>query len=527
MRALDEMESSAAYGGAAVNRQIRRGSGIAPTVIVSGDDDNPAYGMASDNARDNALVFDMPWDAAGVPETPDSRDRALLRELVYGVTRWKLTLDSIIFSYSKIKKNKITPSILTILRLGVYQIVFLDKIPVSAACNEGVKLAKKYGNEGSVRFVNALLRKIAAVKATSGGAQIIEAAAEAAATYGGTQIFEDAAEPSRSADFDAAEPSRDAVYLSVRYSYPLWLCARWLERYGLDFATAYMDAGNRRPELTIRVNVLRESAESLTEKLRARGFDVKPGRFSKNALIIENPGNFTTAPEFIQGLFSVQDESSMLAVEALNPRPRDKILDMCAAPGGKCCYMAELTGGLADILATDIRPHRLGLMEQNTKRLGLKSINNRVMDAAVYNASLEGAMDKVLLDAPCTGFGVVGKKPEIKWARRQSDIAEITALQAAMLRNAARYVKPGGVVVYSVCTTEPEECGDIVCNFFRDESGYASEEPCEYLPPALWDAAGARSTINPVCGGAHAGIYMYPHVHGADGFYIARIRRTV
>ena len=480
--ALEEMERAEAYSGIAVKRSIGR-SGVG----IGG-----GYDGGVDGSVDSGDEIDDGYGGAVPANSVGARDRALLRELVLGVTRWKLALDDVIFKHSKIKKHRVSPVILTILRLGVYQLNYLDKIPASAACNESVKLAKKYGNEGSARYVNALLRSVAAEKLTDAdGKQSAHAPADVSAS---------------------------AALLSVRYSYPLWLCEKWLNLYGYDFATAQMDAGNRRPELSIRVNTLRISPSELAERLMGRGFSTEPGKYSPNALIIKNPGDFTQSPEFLEGLFTVQDEASMLAAEALGAQRGDRIMDACAAPGGKCGYVAELTGGCADILAADIRPHRVALMEQNFKRLGHSSINCRVMDALLLCEDIEGTMDRVLVDAPCSGFGVVRRKPEIKWTRGPMDIESAAALQTALLLNAARYVKKGGTLVYSVCTTEPEECENIVGRFLcaKDHYVYEPEDLRQRLPPGLWGK----------CGGAgNAGIYIYPHIHGIDGFYIARLKR--
>ena len=557
---LDAIERSAAYSNTAIERSIRRGRG---------------------GALETASPTDWQFGRG------HHRDDALLRELVYGVTKWKLTLDAIIFSYSKIKKNKVSPTILSILRMGAYQIIFLDKIPVSAACNESVELAKKYGNDGSVRFVNAILRKIARCRPgepdnhnaddsdcanlrghmdtieyffRGGGERLIDINAKYARAPDNHAV-KGAAHCADEGASDSAGPA--ASYLSARYSYPLWICGRWLDRYGYDFAAALMDAGNRTPELSIRANSLQTSVETLKHDLEADGFEIIPGRYSTNALTIVNPSDFSSSPKFKQGLFTVQDESSMLAVEALEPAPGEKIFDLCAAPGGKCGYVAEITNNKANILAADIRPHRLALMEQNMNRLGHKSINYRLMDATEYDANLERSMDKVLLDAPCTGLGVIRRKPEIKWSKGPETIKSIVEVQFALLGNAARYLKRGGVLVYSVCTTEPEECEEMIQQFLSEAGDFEPDDLSRYLPPVLWmrEPPHARNiethnietcnietcnietcnietrnkatrSMQPeaiVHAGANrqmmAGVYLYPHIHATDGFYIARLKR--
>lgn len=487
MLSLMETENAAAYSPVAIRRQLRRAGGAATRAATS----------VTTGAATSA--------AANAP----SRDAALTRELVYGVTKWKLTLDSIIFRFSNIKADRVAFAILTIIRLGAYQIIFSEKIRASAACDESVKLAKKYGNAGSVGYVNALLRKISGERsayATSG--EYLERVAAQATERNVSTVQKDS-----------------AAYLSVRYSYPEWLCKKWTARYGGAFAEALMDAGNRRPELTVRVNATRADPAGLAENLRRRGFTVRAGRFANNALIIENPGDFSNTPEFENGLFTVQDESSMLCVQALDPKPGESIFDACAAPGGKCGYIAEITDGAAAVLAADIRPARVAAMEQNIAKTGLKSIKCAVADSAAYDSGLAGAMDKILLDAPCSGFGVIRKKPEIKWTRTQADVNSLAETQAALLANTSRYLKTGGALIYSVCTIEPEECEDIVRNFLDANGSFEAEDLRPYLPRELWPRE-LWTCDNGPGAAKNCGIYIYPHMHGIDGFYIARLRRV-
>jgi 16S rRNA (cytosine967-C5)-methyltransferase len=348
-------------------------------------------------------------------------------------------------------------------------------------------------------------------------------------------------DPSPAAQLNATP---DAAYLSVRYSYPMWLAERWTTRYGPDFAAALMDAGNRKPDLTIRVNRLRADPESVAAELCVAGFSARRGRYAEDALILDTPGAFSRSAAFREGRFTVQDEGSMLCALALAPEAGDRILDLCAAPGGKCGYLAELTRDGAEILATDIYPHKLALIEETKTRLGITSIKTALMDAARFDGQFEGTFDKVLLDAPCSGFGVIRKKPEIKWTKTDADVAALAAAQARMLANAARYVRRGGALVYSVCTTEPEEGEAVVRGFLRDNAEFTAEDPRAYLPAALSlpssdgaspaypadsaSLAGASSAAlprSPLCT-AGDGLRLFPHTHGIDGFYIARLRHT-
>ena len=431
LNALDDMDINGAYSGAAIERQRRR-------------------------------------------TTLDGKDTAFLHELVYGVIKRRISLDYIIFQYSKIKRSRISVTILNILRMGAYQMVFLDKVPVSAACNEGVKLAAKFGNAGSKAFVNAILRKIAADKRPWGS------------------------------EWLTGQKPGTPEYLSILHSYPKWLCERWLPRYGSDFTEELLAAGNRRPELTIRVNTLRTTVAELRAGLEAENFRVRPGHYAEAALLIENPGDFSGSALFAQGLFTVQDESSMLAAAALAPEAGTRILDMCAAPGGKCGYLAELTRDDAHIEAWDLYPHKIKLVEQNNERLGIKSIAVSLRDARVYEESLKESFDAVLVDAPCTGLGIIRKKPEIKWTKSQQDIDEVCAIQKEILDNAAVYLKKDGVLLYSVCTTEPEEGEQMIAAFLASHREFSPE---------------------PIEDGRHE-LRLFPNCHEVDGFYMAKLRKT-
>ena len=436
LKTLDEIESNGAYSNIAIERQKRK------------------FSIAE-------------------------KDNAFLHELVYGVIKRKVSLDHIIFLHSKLKRSRISVSILSILRMGVYQIVFLDKVPVSAAVNESVKLAKRYGNEGSIRFVNAVLRKISRYKENQDKSWL-------------------------------PDPDKDPLkYLSVLYSYPEWICERWTTRYGREFAETLLDAGNWKPDFTIRTNKLRISREALIDKLSEEGFSAQPGKYAPEAVVIDNPGDFTKSASFLDGLFTVQDESSMMSVLALEPKSGENILDVCCAPGGKCSYIAEYSADQADILACDVFAHKLQLVEQNNLRLGLKSVRLALQDALEPDESLKNSMDRVLVDAPCSGLGIIRKKPEIKWTKSVSDIKNIAAMQLQILNNVAQYLKKDGILVYSVCTTEPEEGEQVIEKFLENNPDFSRT----LLPKEL-----------PV-GGSQFEMRLFPNIHGIDGFYIAKLRK--
>jgi 16S rRNA (cytosine967-C5)-methyltransferase len=408
------------------------------------------------------------------------RDRSFITELVYGAVKWKLTLDKTIAACSNIRLRKMSPWIINILRLGVYQLHHMSRVPPSAACNESVRLAGRYGHKASAGFVNAVLRNIS----RGGGAHVV---------------------PDREVD--------PAGYLSVRYSYPRWITERYIELYGMEFAESLLDAGNETPELTVRANTLKASADELTEMLRRDGIDAVPGRYAKEAVIIKSPVSVAHLEAFRKGYFQVQDESSMLPAAVLSPEPGDNVLDACSAPGGKTTHMAQLMNNSGSITARDIHEHKLKLIEEAAARLGTDIIRTELKDAAAADPKDEMAYDRVLLDAPCTGLGIIRRKPDIKWARENGDVKSITALQSRMIANVSRAVKPGGVLVYSTCTILPEENEDVVRIFIESNPEFYEDDIAPFVPPAL-----ARHSKGCM-------LQLYPNRDGIDGFFVARLKR--
>ncbi len=407
-------------------------------------------------------------------------DRAFVTELVYGVVKWKLTLDKLIAANSNIRMSKLSPWILNILRLGAYQLLYMSKVPASAACNESVKLAGRYGHKASAGFVNAILRKIA--------------------REGLNNIIPDKAD-------------NLTEYLSVKYSYPQWLVEKYTELFSAEFAEELLEAGNRSPELTVRANTLRVSAGELKEQLEKEGVFAEAGRFIKEALVIKSPLPVGRLEAFKNGLFQIQDESSMLPAAVLAPEPGDTVLDACSAPGGKAVNMAQMMQNRGRVIARDIYEHKLRLIDEAAARLGTSIVESELRDAAEPDPMHEAYFDKVLLDAPCSGLGIVRRKPDIKWARESSDIESITSLQEKLLRNVSKAVKPGGILVYSTCTILPEENEYIVRNFIESSTDFCEDMIAPYLPSAL--AMHAKGCM----------LQVYPNRDGIDGFFIARLKR--
>ena len=410
-----------------------------------------------------------------------SIDKAFATELVYGTIRWKLTLDTVIAAFSKLRLEKLSPWILNILRLGSFQILKMSKVPVSAACNESVRLAGRYGHRASAGFVNAVLRNIA----RSGIGGIL---------------------PSKEED--------PAGYLSVMYSYPQWLTEKYIELFGKKFTEDLLDAGNETPELTVRTNTLKTTPQELIEKLEAEGVRAVSGRYAAEAVnLVCRLLPVAELKAFQEGLFQVQEESSMLPGAVLDPKPGGIVLDACAAPGGKATHLAQLMGNRGTVIARDIHEHKLKLIAESSARLGISIIKSELCDSALPDAADEGKFDRVLLDAPCTGLGIVKRKPDIKWARETEDIGSITALQKNLIQTVSRAVKPGGVMVYSTCTVLPEENGGVVKDFLERNPEFEADDIAPYLPPGL--ASRAEGCM----------LQTWPNIDGIDGFFTARLKR--
>lgn len=383
------------------------------------------------------------------------RDKALFTALVYGTVDKKITLDYYIKHFSTIKLKKISKYILLILRMGIYQLKFTDKIPVSAAVNESVKLAKRYGHGASAGFVNGVLRNI-----------------------------------SKSGDLDY--PDDEAEYLAVKYSYPIWLCNRWIEELGYDFAENMMIAFGESKKIALRANTLKISVEELQKKLLQRGI----GAEIKGEAVVTDGFDIENSDLYREGYFTPQDAAAMQAAEILSPMPGERVIDMCSAPGGKTTHIAELMNNKGIISAFDIYVHKTELVRKNAERLGIDIIKTEVKDASEFDASLSETADRVLCDVPCSGLGIIGRKPDIKHNGDRTE--ELLPIQRKILENAAKYVKSGGVIVYSTCTVEKSENEGITGEFLKKHTDFEK----------IYDKT------------------FYPHIDGTDGFYICKMRKN-
>lgn len=410
----------------------------------------------------------------------DPRDKSLAMELAYGVIRHLLTLDHVLSFYVKESGQGVTPAIRDILRLAVYQTGYLDKIPERAAVNEAVEAAKKSGGRGAAGFVNAVLRSYLR-------------------------------NPGK-VKYPDPKTAPDSC-LSLEYSYPEWLAKRWFGRLGFDEAAALMAAGNAAPPLTLRVNTLKTDRDALVRLLVEAGIGCSPTMYAPYGITLETGSPITELPGYKDGLFAVQDEAAQLIPLLLAPKAGNKILDACAAPGGKSAHIAALSGGDAHVVAMDIGLDKTRVLTENIRRLGVSNVMPLIADAAAPLPFKE-YFDSILLDAPCSALGVIRRRPEVKYARLEKDIKRLAALQARMLRNLASAIKPGGVLVYSVCSTEPEEGELLVEGFLKEDGGFVLEDARFFLPE------NARELV--ISGGY---IRTWPHLHGTDGFFAARLKK--
>ena len=370
----------------------------------------------------------------------DERDVGLISEIVYGVTTWRLTLDEIIKKYSNIRLKKISIWILNILRMGVYQIIFLDKIPKSAAVNESVNLAKRYGHKSSSNFVNAILRKVEKTDYN--------------------ELF---------------DIENDIERISKTTSMPVWIIEELLKGQTVEEVEEICRNSNLKPEISIRVNNLKITKEELKNKLKERNIKFEDGVL-EDFLVINKVKNIENLDLFKEGFFTIEDEGAGLIPLVLEPKQGDVVLDACSAPGGKTTYMAEMMHNEGEIEAWDIYEHRLNLVNQTAKRLGINIINTEINDATIYNEKYKEKFDKILLDVPCLGLGVLKRKPDIKWKRKREDIQEIKNIQLKILDNCSKYLKSGGEIVYSTCSILKQENEECINEFIKNNEMFSIKQ---------------------------------------------------
>jgi 16S rRNA (cytosine967-C5)-methyltransferase len=410
-----------------------------------------------------------------------ARDRAFATELVYGTLRWRGRLDHLLSQVANRDLDRLESFVANALRLGAYQIVFADGIPATAAVDQSVRCVRAAGLERATGLVNAVLRRLA-------------------------QEHERIPLPALGDD--------PVAHLTHALSLPPWLAARWLEIFGAEEAAALARASNRPPPLTVRANPHRGSRDELLAELRRRWPEASACRHAPRGIVLGRRGNAALDPAFSEGRLTVQDEGSQLVVALLEPQPGERVLDLCAAPGGKATAIAEEVGQAGTVRAVDRHAGRLELVNRAARRLGLSRLGTAARDATrPLQGPTDRPFDRVLVDAPCSGLGTLRRNPDARWRVSPEDPARLAEMQQAILANAATAVRPGGTLVYSTCTLLPEENEEVVEAFLSRAEDFQRAAP-ESLPEpvrALADAAGA--------------VRCLPHRHDTDGFYAVRLER--
>ena len=410
------------------------------------------------------------------------RDRALLTEMVYGTLRWRGRIDWVAERFLSQPLTKMKARLRNILRLTLYQLLFLSKVPEYAAVNEGVVLAKQWNGQRGGALVNAVARKILREK--------------------------------ESISFPSAEENPEK-HLAVMWSHPEWLVRLWQDYLPGEDIADLLAANNRKAFVTLRVNSMRTDRDALLEKLRAEGVSAVPCHWSPQGMKVRAPSTVERLPGFREGLFQVQGEASQMVGFLLDPQPHETVLDACAAPGGKTTHLAELMTDLGEVVAVDASARELEKLKENVQRLELASIRVFHVDVAQgLPPSCPQTYDRILVDAPCSGLGTLRSHPEAKWQRKTSDVKRLAELQSKILQRVVRYLKPGGILVYATCTLTMDENEGVVKEFLQREKGMILEDAASILPG---DAKGmTRGKF----------FLALPHKHDTDGFFAARIRRA-
>lgn len=364
--------------------------------------------------------------------TLSREDAGLVTELVYGSISRMNTLDYVLEGFVSKGIAKLQPWVRNLLRLSLYQIMYLDRIPSHAAVNEAVNIAKKKYHQGISGMVNGVLRSVL-----------------------------------RAGDLPVLpEGLSQAQRISILYSHPLWLVERWITEYGADTAEAICASNNEPPAVSVRVNTTMISREALLNQMIEQGLQASASDVSPYGIVVKGGGNLALTSWYRDGYISVQDESSMLVAEAVAPEPGMRVLDCCAAPGGKTAHMGELMKDEGSIYANDLHLHKAKLISDQAERLGLDCVSTGSADALELEHTLEHqSFDRILLDAPCSGLGVIRRKPDLKWRKQPEDVASVASLQRELLQSVSKLLKPGGILVYSTCTTEQAENSEVVADF--------------------------------------------------------------
>lgn len=402
-------------------------------------------------------------------------DKGLMNEILTGVVRWKMKLDWILTGFFHGNFTKAETNIKNALRVALYQIMFLDRVPHSAAVNESVEFIKRLRGQKVADLVNAVLRNI-------------------------LRNIDNLRYP---------DPSEDRIQnLAVVESHPTWMVKRWVNRFGEEDARNLLRANNRIPDLTLRVNRLKIGFQYFLDRLTEHSIQFEKSKYFDYFIRVQHVAGIGKSEMFQQGFFVVQDESAGLVVLLLDPQPGERVIDLCSAPGGKATFIGELMKNIGEIVAVDQYESRLNLVKAACQRLGIANAHFVAADASEIQLA---PADRVLVDAPCSALGVLQKKPDAKWKRESEDINRLSKQQDQILENAVSMVKPGGVLVYSTCTIEPEENMDRIRGFLGRHPDFSIEDASQFIHKDLVHPEGYCET--------------FPHRHGMDGAFAVRLRR--
>ncbi|MBD0406221.1 16S rRNA (cytosine(967)-C(5))-methyltransferase RsmB [Bacillus sp. 1021] len=410
--------------------------------------------------------------------TLSDQDRGLLTELVYGTLQNKIALDYILKPFIR-KPNKVKPWVIQLLRLSAYQMEYLEKIPDRAAIHEAVEIAKKRGHKGIASFVNGILRSLQREGAPS-----------------------------------FAEIEDPILRLSTETSHPEWLVKEWVEAYGFEAAEKICRIHLVPPKQTLRVNHIKADRETMLDKMENAGLEAEAGDLSPDAIKLLK-GSIANTEFFQSGQVSIQDESSMLVARALDPKPGETVLDACAAPGGKSAHIAELMENEGSLTSLDLHRHKVKLIKEGAERLGLTIIDAQTMDARKAGDAFGAErFDRVLVDAPCSGFGVIRRKPDMKYTKTPDDSRRLSEIQLGILREIAPLVKKGGTLVYSTCTMDRTENDEVMHAFIQEHPEFEPDLSLEKRLPEK-----ARPFVQ------DGSLQILPHYFGTDGFFISSMRK--
>lgn len=408
-------------------------------------------------------------------------DKRFALEITYGTTKHWNTLDWVLGQFMSRPIDRVDPMVRNVLRTGAYQLLYMDRVPASAACDESVKLVKKFGHQGVANFVNAVLRSIS---------RKYKSLDEV--------LFPDIIK-------------NPIEHISLKYSYPSWMVERWLNNFGIDNTLSVCRYGNQPPCLSIRVNTLKTTVDGFSQMLDEKGIQHSPGEMCPESLVIKEYGKLENY-RGCYGYYLTQSEPSMLVSHALQPESGQAVLDACSAPGSKTTHIAQLMNDKGRILAVDIHEHRLRLVRNNCLRLGISIVETVKCDAREISQLTKEKFDCVLVDAPCTGTGVLNRRADARWRRKLEDVASLSSLQKEILESAADAVKRGGRLVYSTCSLEPEENEEVIESFLERHPEFQGEPFGKSLPYRRFDKEAYQ-------------VKLAPFSHDIDGFFICRLRK--